>query len=64
MDFARIISMYNIVLNHYIRNGFVFDHFPQYERQLSLLKSFTDWNNNAFILYQELLDIKQINIQI
>jgi len=58
VDFARIISMYNIVLNHYIRNGFVFDHFPQYERQLSLLKSFTDWNNNAFILISGIVGYK------
>ena len=58
IDFARIISMFNIVLNHYIRNGFVFDHFPQYERQLSLLKSFTDWNNNAFILISGIVGYK------
>ena len=58
VDFFRLISMYNIVVNHYFYNADVFSHFPNYNRQFSLIHNFTDWNNNAFILISGIVGYK------
>ena len=58
VDFLRLISMYNIVVNHYFYNADVFKHFPSYDRYFSLIHNFTDWNNNAFILISGIVGYK------
>ena len=58
VDFVRILAMYNIIFNHCLFHGNGFKHFPRYKRQLSLLKNFTDWHNDAFILLSGIVGYK------
>ena len=58
VDFLRLISMYNIVVNNYFYDADVFKHFPSYDRYFSLIHNFTDWNNNAFILISGIVGYK------
>ena len=58
VDLVRIITMYNIIFNHYLYFGLGYKHFPRYKRQLSLTHCFTDWHNNSFILISGIVGIK------
>ena len=58
IDLVRLISMFNIVINHYLFNGEIFKTFPRYERFFSCFHNFTDFNNNAFILISGIIGYK------
>ena len=50
VDLLRIISMYSVVVHHYLVFGKDDNHFPQYRRQLSFVHSVVDRHNNPFIV--------------
>ena len=58
VDFVRLISMFNIVINHCLFNGEVFKRFPRYARYFSCFHNFTDYNNNVFILISGIVGYK------
>ena len=58
VDFARMISMYIVVVTHYFYYGKPTKHFPKYARQLSLLECITDWHNDAFVLISGMVGYK------
>jgi len=58
VDLLRIISMYNIVLNHSMFHGHGPSHFPKYKRNFFFIHSFTDWHNDAFMLISGIVGFK------
>ena len=58
VDIIRIISMYNIIIFHYINFGKPFRRFPKYTRELWLLFCFINWHNDAFILISGIIGYK------
>ena len=58
VDLVRLISMYNIIINHYLHFGNAYGHFPKFNRQLLLMHYFTDWHNNSFILISGIVGYK------
>ena len=58
IDALRIISMYNIILTHYIDFGHLYRNYPKYKRHLAFIHSFTDWHNNSFILISGIVGYK------
>ena len=50
VDFFRIMSMYSVVVCHYLGFGKDFGHFPQFKRQLSFIHGIIYNHNNSFAL--------------
>ena len=58
IDLFRLISMYFVVLNHFLSHGGGFRKYNQYKRQLILLHSFTAWHNDGFALISGIVGYK------
>ena len=58
IDIIRMISMYNIIIYHYIYYGNPFRRFPNYKKELTLLYCFINWHNDAFILISGIIGYK------
>ena len=58
IDLVRLLTMYCIVLNHFLCFGNGFNYFYKHKRILSMIHSFTDWTNDAFILISGIVGYK------
>ena len=58
IDMARLVSMYTIVLFHYLFFGKASKMFPQYKRKITFITSFITWHNGAFILISGIVGYK------
>lgn len=58
IDLVRLISMYIVVLNHFLFHSVGFHKYNKYKRQLILLHSFTAWHNNGFALISGIVGYK------
>ena len=58
IDFLRLLTMFCIVLNHFLYHGQGINHFYRYKTELLMIHSFTDWHNDAFILISGIVGYK------
>ena len=58
IDIIRIIIMYTLIINHMLGYNNVYNFFYSHKRKLILLRSFTDWHNDAFILISGIVGYK------
>ena len=58
IDLLRLLTMYCIVLNHFLYHGQGINHFYRYKTELLMIHSFTDWHNDAFILISGIVGYK------
>ena len=58
IDLVRLISMYNVVLNHFIFHSAGFRKYDKYKRQIIFLHSFTAWHNDGFALISGIVGYK------
>ena len=58
IDLLRLLTMYCIVLNHFLYHGQGINHFYRYKTELLMIHSYTDWHNDAFILISGIVGYK------
>ena len=58
IDLVRLMTMYFVVLNHFLFFGKGYDKFRRYNKQLRMLTIFTSWHNNAFGLISGIVGYK------
>ena len=58
VELVRLLTMYVVVVIHYLNFGKAYQYFYIHQRTLRLIQSFIDWQNNAFILISGIVGYK------
>ena len=58
IDLLRIISMYFIIVNHFLYFANGYNRFSKHNRQLTMLHTFTAWHINGFMLISGIVGYK------
>ena len=58
IDLVRLLTMYLIVVFHFIIFGNAYNYFYIHQRKLRLIQSFIEWHNDAFILISGIVGYK------
>ena len=58
IDLVRLLTMYLIVVFHFMIFGNAYNYFYIHQRKLRLIQSFIEWHNDAFILISGIVGYK------
>ena len=58
IDLIRLFVQYTIIFNHMVFANNTLNRFSKHKRKILLLHSFTDWNNDVFILISGIVGYK------
>ena len=58
IDLIRLIGMYNIILDHFLFYGELYNKYPKFKKHLNFLHILIDWHNNGFALISGIIGYK------